>query len=469
MQNMSAPVNPIADERLHARLSEALKGIAPGASLALWTGEDVRSAACGWANIEADISADTQTIFQIGSITKVFTATLMMIMRDEGQVDLDAPVRQYLPEFEIASAPPPPELTVRTLLDYTSGIAGEYFEDFGPGPDALARYVEACRPLPLLFRPGTMRAYSSTAYCVAGRLIEKLTGQCFDVTLEERLLRPLGMERFAFYNHDIARYRTAIGYECQAAGGFAAMKALRLPHAMSASGSSLTTTATDLLKFSLLHKRGGIALDGSRLLQQESCDAMIEGRRRLPPGDTPILIGWAAMPLGDGRLIVASGQTSGQNAVVAFAENADFALAILSNAAGAAQSLLFSLGAELMEESVGVRPAFPGISVDAGAPAADLERYCGPYTNHTRALVRSLGARLELTLTAKETTSRRIVSQAIFLSPVGGHRFVAGSVGSPTAVVEFLFTESAAAATHFSFGGSIFARCDADGKTDLSA
>lgn len=461
----TATIPPPAADALRARLGAAIgaAGI-PGASLAIWHAGSLRTASAGMLNVACGIEADDASIFQIGSITKVFTAALLLILQDEGRISLDDPVTRHLPGFRIAGDPAPDTLTIRTLVDYTNGIAGDYFADFGPGPDALDHYVQACAALPLLFAPGTMRSYSSTAYCVAGRIVEVVTGEPFEAALERRLLRPLGMERFAFFTHDVARYRTAIGHIAQD-GGFTAPPVLRLPHAMSASGASLTTTARDLLRFALMHLAHGRAEDGTVLLSPAACREMTTIRRHLPPGDSPVRIGWAGVGLGEGELICASGETIHQNAFLGFSPQHDLAIAILANASGGATRLLAGLGRDLIEEAIGARLALPAPQPERAVTGVALAPYEGDYTNHTRLEVRRQDAGLAAIIRAQDPATGAPVEQAVTLTPVGAHRFVAGPPDQPAAVFEFLFAAGTERASHVASAGRTFARCDAAGRT----
>ena len=459
---MPAAVDEKRNEELRRRLVSAIVAErAAGAAIALWTPDRVELAAVGHANQEAGIEADDRTIFQIGSITKVFTATLLFALKEQGLVDLDQSVGVYLPAFRIAGREPPAALTVRSLLNYTSGIAGEFFADFGPDDSALERYVAACAPLPLIFDPQTMRGYSSTAYCVAGRIAEVVSGLSFNQALVRNVLGPLCLRRTAFYTHDIARFRTAVGHVAMPDGGFRQAGQLRLPHCMSPTGASLSMSAEDLLQFGLMHMRGGLARVGSRVLSAAHCAEMIDDGLRLPPDDAPALIGWAEIQTDRGRMIAASGQTIEHNAVLAFSPRGDFALAILANTAGAAQRLFLSLGAELLKERADTllsRPKPPAIDPDA---LKHPERYVGLYTNHTRAEVSGTGAGLRIRFLADAAQTPGPAVSGAPLMPLGGDSFAVENGPS----LRFLFQHGDHAASHFSWGGAIFGRCDASGAT----
>ena len=103
-------------------------------------------------------------MFQIGSITKLWTSSLVMQLVDEGTVDLDATVRTYLPEFRIADEAAASAITVRQLLTHTSGFEGDIFTDTGVGDDCVEKYLGVLHDVPQLFPPGTMWSYNNAGF-----------------------------------------------------------------------------------------------------------------------------------------------------------------------------------------------------------------------------------------------------------------------------------------------------------------
>src|SRR4051794_22657991 len=149
----------------------------PGATLAILEGDEVAEAAYGVLNIRTGVEATPDSLFQIGSITKVWTATLVMQLVDEGLLNLDEPVVTYLPEFKVADPEVTRAVTTRHLLAHTSGIDGDLFLDTGRGDDAVAKYVEACAGLGQNHPLGATMSYCNSGYIVLGRLIEALRGK----------------------------------------------------------------------------------------------------------------------------------------------------------------------------------------------------------------------------------------------------------------------------------------------------
>src|SRR5918998_520485 len=102
----------------------------------------------GVTNVDYPTPVDGDTLFRVGSTTKTFTGSAVMRLVDRGKLDLDARAREYLPEFATSQPSVARRVTVRQLLNHSAGWLGEYYEDTGPGDDALARYVEGMERLP---------------------------------------------------------------------------------------------------------------------------------------------------------------------------------------------------------------------------------------------------------------------------------------------------------------------------------
>src|SRR5690606_4399813 len=154
----------------------------------------------------------SDSVFQLGSVTKTFTATLLLMLADEGLLDLDAPLVSVLPELTWGDADAREIVTARHLLTHTSGIDGDHFLDLGRGEDVLERYVGTCGDLAQVVAPGAAWSYCNTGFAIAGRLVERLTGQTYDDALADRLLRPLGMTRSCTLPEEALRHRAAFGH-----------------------------------------------------------------------------------------------------------------------------------------------------------------------------------------------------------------------------------------------------------------
>src|SRR5207245_10874628 len=132
----------------------------PGVAIGMLHAGEEDVAAYGVTNLEHPLPIDADTLFQIASITKTMTATVVMRLVERGALDLDAPVRRYLPEFRVRDEAAASQATLRHLVTPTTGWLGDCLPGLGKGEDALARYVPATagpeQPTP----PGETRHYS---------------------------------------------------------------------------------------------------------------------------------------------------------------------------------------------------------------------------------------------------------------------------------------------------------------------
>jgi CubicO group peptidase (beta-lactamase class C family) len=171
----------------------------PGAAIGIYEGgvETIVTLGSASANPPRDVAPST--IFRIGSVTKTFTALALMRKVEEGVLDLDAPLRQYLPSFALANDNWAEQVTPRHLITHTAGWEG----DTGPeeaaeycGEDELKRVLDRMPHIPLHTAPGTVYHYNNLAFSVAGRLLEVIHGTCFERAIEELVSDSLKLELF---------------------------------------------------------------------------------------------------------------------------------------------------------------------------------------------------------------------------------------------------------------------------------
>lgn len=210
MPAMAAPDPAIFKAQLDALMDKELRAQKiPGAAVAvLRDGAIVVAKGYGLANVEHDVPVTPDTIFQSGSLGKMFTATAVMLEVEQGKIALDDPVSKYLP----GTPPSWSGVTVRNLLTHTSGIPN-YGEDFDYrrdySDDDLLKIAYA---LPLSFKPGARWSYSNTGYEMLGILVRKATGRSYLDILQKDVFAPLGMKTArGISDSDIVPHRAA-GY-----------------------------------------------------------------------------------------------------------------------------------------------------------------------------------------------------------------------------------------------------------------
>jgi CubicO group peptidase (beta-lactamase class C family) len=169
----------------------------PGLSLAIVkNGKIVKTRGYGMANLELRVKATPKTVYQLGSVSKQFTATLAMKLAEDGKINLDDPLRKYWTDLPASWQ----EITIRQLMAHTSGLA-EYASTSVGGPSTLNErldytdeaLLEMFKKQPLDFAPGSKWDYSDTGYVVLGMLIKKATGQFYGDLLQSNFLKPLSM------------------------------------------------------------------------------------------------------------------------------------------------------------------------------------------------------------------------------------------------------------------------------------
>ena len=174
------------------RLGElARQARVPGAVLGIWAGGQEILAARGVLNRATRVRVSTDSVFQVGSITKPWTATMIMQLIDAGLLSLDTTVAQALPGLRLGAADLAEQVTVAHLLTHTSGIDGDIFTDTGRGDDCVERYVGLLERARSAFPPGGAYSYCNSGWVVLGRIIEVLDGRSWDESLRERLCGPL--------------------------------------------------------------------------------------------------------------------------------------------------------------------------------------------------------------------------------------------------------------------------------------
>jgi CubicO group peptidase (beta-lactamase class C family) len=352
----------------------------PGAALGVLHDGEITAVAAGVVNLRTGVEATSDTVFQIGSQGKMWTATVLMQLVDEGLVDIDAPVRTYLPEFAVADAEVSSSVTLRHLLSHTSGIDGDHFADFGRGDDCLQRYVESCAALGQTHPLGATMSYCNTGFSILGRVIEVVTGTVWDAAMRERLFASLGLTQTGTLPEEALLHRTAVGHVKPSPDtSLEVAPVWMLPRSCGPMGL-INSTVADVLTFARFHLDAGKAQDGTQVVSAESIGAMQQPQVESPDRHTlgthwglgVILFDW------DGHLVYGhDGGTLGQSSRLRILPDANLALCLVANG-GDAQPVYQEIFAELAAELAGVAMPRP-LEAPAEPPDLDLAAYAGWY------------------------------------------------------------------------------------------
>lgn len=305
------------------------KGV-PGVALGVFHDGQTMTAGLGVTNIDHPLPVTAETLFQIGSITKTFTGTTIMRLVEMGKIDLDTPVRTYVPEFRMADETAASQATVRHLLTHMGGWAGDVFNDTGAGDDALARYVAEMADVEQVAPLNSVWSYNNAGFSLAGHVIEKVTGYTYETALKELLLEPLGAEHIYFRAGDIMTYRFAVGHKKEDEETKVA-RPWPLPRSAYAAGG-IVCDVHELLRYARFHLGNGTAEDGTRLLQPEALSQMHTPQVEIGGSHQAIGLSWFINDADDVRQLSHGGGTMGQVSLLLLVPTHHFAIVIFTNA-----------------------------------------------------------------------------------------------------------------------------------------
>jgi D-alanyl-D-alanine carboxypeptidase len=252
-----------ASSDLAQRVAQALKPYFaqnefPGVSVAIVSdGQVALAQGYGVSNAATGSPVQAGTRFDIGSVTKTFTALGVLLLYQESQgtshaLDLDAPISQYLHDNKSFKLPRKwSQITTRQLLDMTSGLS-----DVG-GPEAWQAQLKSIAKFPLLYTPGTESSYSSANYDLLGELIEQWTGETYRTFLQDQILSPLGMSSTQELGRSATVPNQAVGYSAPRHGRWTKAEVQNGTAMYAAAG--MVSTAQDMATYMM-------ALLGGRLL-----------------------------------------------------------------------------------------------------------------------------------------------------------------------------------------------------------
>jgi CubicO group peptidase (beta-lactamase class C family) len=386
--------------RLRVRVAELLAecGI-PSAAIGVLHGGELTEFAVGITNVQTGEPATVDTVYQCGSMTKTWTALAFMQLVDEGRVDLDEPVRTYLPGFTVADPETSASVTPRHLLCHTNGIE-EAYGDPGEDDDVYQRMVDAIADAPQVFPLGSTHGYSAAlGYAILARILEVLDGKGWDAVMRDRLFDPMGLTSTNSRHEQVDETRAATGHLIRSLDEGPIVTPVDYLPRLFGPGGNITSTIREVLALAhvLLHE--GIAPNGKRIVSAESVREMKLSRVPVPD---PYLFGpeWA---LGlivcdwNGETVYATdGSTIGQNARLRILPDSNTAVAMLTNG-GPRESLYRTVFNEILSD-LGVA-TIPDLPVPGAAVDLELSRYVGVYERPgARFEVDADGGKLHLTL-----------------------------------------------------------------------
>jgi CubicO group peptidase (beta-lactamase class C family) len=220
----------------------------------------------GITSISNPQAVTPETLFQIGSTTKTMTGTIIMQLVEQGKLELDAPVRKYLPGLKLADNNVAKRITVRQCLNHTGGFSGDLELDTGNGDDALEKYMMLLTQTPQVTPLGEVWHYNNAALCIAGRVIEVITGKTYEQTVREMLLEPLGMTQSFFFPHEVITESFAVGHRMNEKNKVQIAKPWNIFRSFNSAGG-LNSSLNDQLMYAKFHLGNGQPLLSSETLK----------------------------------------------------------------------------------------------------------------------------------------------------------------------------------------------------------
>jgi len=417
-------MSTLAELDLQAELDEltSASGLeqVPGISLGVLENGAVEVWSSGVASPAHGSVVTPDTLFRIASITKLWTATLVMQLVADGRVDLDAPLVSQLPGFRLADAAATKAITPRHLLAHTSGIPGDFGFDGGRGDDAVQRYVTALADQQPVYTPGLLHSYSNAGYVVLGRLVEHISGQTWDAALRERLIEPLELKNTVTLPEDVLLRRHAVGHSTDAEAG--TVKPIERWWANRGSGPCgiISASVVDLLAFARHHL-------GSPFPEMFETQVVLPQPSHAQAWGLGFELEWS-----DGRALPGhGGNVAGQTSQLTLIPDRNAAVAVLTSS-DFGRVRTREIVSRLFRERFGVETQVEAPVAPETPPDLDLTRYAGTYPRIDQRLdVQETDGSLWLTLTTMRayggaqpgpplTLSLTAVREGVFLTRVPG-------------------------------------------------
>ena len=307
-----------------------------------------------------------QTPFILGSISKSFTTLAVMQLVEAGRVELDAPVQHYLPWFRVADPAASARITVRQLLNQTSGIPpnseNEQKEGFlSLGNETLEQYVRGLKTLALDRPVGASFEYANTNYSVLGLIVQTVSGQSYETYIQQHIFAPLQMSHSFASEQDAGRDGLAQGYQLWF--GFPVPTALSYPPDLLPAGL-LISTAEDMAHYLIAQMNGG-QFEHTAVLSAADIAALHAPATVAAPG-TSYGMGWYNGPINGVPTIWHEGSTLNFTSYMILVPQSQWGIVVLSNEGGLPTELTSSvtnIAAGVMTLLVGRQLPPAGLSV----------------------------------------------------------------------------------------------------------
>ncbi len=356
----------------------------------------------GWANLEKKIPAKSDTVYKLWSVSKIFTAVETMRLVEEGLVDLDAPITDYIPGFSIQTRfPDSKPITIRTILAHHSGLprGSCHLQMPGPGTDKLlGEMVKSMKYGHMAFPVGSRFKYTNIGPDILGYIIQESRHKSFAYYMEEDLLNRIGMENSSFLLADIPSQKdVAMGYEYYKGKYYPRQQA----DINSLPSGNLYSTIEDMSAFVKFMFRGGES-GGKQIIKPDTLKLMFENQYSIKRDPQPMGLGWKIARAPGSELLVwhDGGPSEGIGALVALVPERKLGVVLFANATSFESSISVPLAIEILElmleAKYGIITPEDEIPEEIKIDRSRLQDYAGRYIAFGKVMdVSSSGNRLK--------------------------------------------------------------------------
>ncbi|MCA1625369.1 MAG: serine hydrolase [Acidobacteria bacterium] len=397
-QNPSA--SPQSAQQIAAKVDEYMNAAVrvyrfSGSILVARDSQTIMSKGYGMANYELHVPNTPQTVFRLGSNTKSFTATAIMMLQERGKFNVNDSICKYLSDCPAAWQP----ITIRNLLTHTSGIPNyTALPDFGKTmslPVTHASLINRFKDKPPEFAPGEKYNYSNSGYYLLGVIIERASGKSYADFLQENIFAPLGMTQTGYDNSSRVIKNRAAGYVAQ---GDSFANASYIDMTIPFAAGALYSSVEDLLRFDK-------ALNTEKLLSRKSLDEMFT------PLKNEYGYGWEIRKQLERQLIEHGGSINGfQSSLSRFPADRETVIVLSNNGSLSTRGIAQDLAAIVFGAPYKIPQERKAIALDAKT----LEKYVGQFqpasgsiltvTLENGKLMRQVGAQPRVELFAESET-----------------------------------------------------------------
>lgn len=310
----------------------------PGVALGIFDNGVITTRTLGVTNVADPLPVTDRTVFPIASISKTFAATMAMRLVEQGKLDLNAPVRKYLPDFTVRDARASREVTAWNLLTHTSGWEGQLS---GPerGDDTLRTFVGTVMPDAMQVSPldaaqanppAAVWSYNNAGFSVLGRVIEAVTGTSINRAVSDLVFTPLGLKDAGTTAAEFIVNRFAAGHVNRGTEPPVLLRPFTPANSVTAGGVGLSIA--DLMTYAQFHLGDGTASNGQRVLAKASLERMRTPQLHKPGTDDDIGLAWHLRTVGSLKVAAHGGTLAGHILLIELVPERNFAIGILTNA-----------------------------------------------------------------------------------------------------------------------------------------